>query len=421
MKRLGVLAACLILAACASQGAADGDEGVDFSSDALVEGHGGIKGNVKVEPTRLVIARVGNEALLNSAGRVLVGAPQATPDNRTGFMRRAKSASVIDGHRIAIETEEASLSEAVKTGSLRTSHDLVPAAIRLSPQSSDNASPARSGLDVRIGEKTVADLHLKFHDPTALLPVADFDIDRSVRLEHAEVHFQPSVDLSIGIRDGYVEHFDATAKGTLEASFALTIDTKTSIDIDRNRAYRETLRAHLRTPAIVVTLFETEPYILPAQWIGWVPVIETVRFRVVLECDIDLVSQMHVETGGSLQTTAAFGVNYRDGAWPALPAPTMEASPSLAMTRSGSVAGQCGIQTEVGFFLYDLAGPTLSVTPYVGFDVRPSSGGFDFTASPGVRGALGGRLDVFGREFFRTDFPLFDVKTKTPFQGSVGL
>jgi len=99
----------------------------------------------------------------------------------------------------------------------------------------------------------------------------------------------------------------------------------------------------------------------------------------------------------------------------------MEGAPTLAMTRSGSVSGQCGIRTEVGFFLYDLAGPTLSVTPYVGFDVRASLSGFDFTASPGVRGALGGRLNVFGREFFRTDFPLFDVKAKTPLQGSMGL
>ena len=92
-----------------------------------------------------------------------------------------------------------------------------------------------------------------------------------------------------------------------------------------------------------------------------------------------------------------------------------------AQGSGGSVSGQCGIRTEVGFFFYDLAGPTLSVTPYVAFDVSARPNGFDFMASPGVRGALGGRLNVFGREFFRPEFPLFDVKTKTPSQGSVGL
>ena len=89
-----------------------------------------------------------------------------------------------------------------------------------------------------------------------------------MRRDHAQVRFQPTVDLSIGIRDAKIEHFDANAKGTLEASFALTVDTKTSIDIDRNRAYRDALKERFRMPPISFTLFETEPYTLPVQWIG---------------------------------------------------------------------------------------------------------------------------------------------------------
>ncbi|CAN5924803.1 hypothetical protein BH11MYX4_BH11MYX4_35390 [soil metagenome] len=416
MKQLRVLAACLTLAACASEAATD--EGVEVSSDALVEGHGGIKGNVKVEPTRLVITKAGNEALLASAGRVLVGGPQRSPDNPYGFLRRAVSAAVIDEGHIAITTEEASLSDAVKTGSLRTSHDIEPSSLRIVPMSNGNAARAGNGLDITLGERSLADIHLKFHDPTRLLPVADFQIDRSVRLEHAQVHFEPSVDLSLGIRGGQIDHLEASARGTLEASFALTVDTKTSIDIDLNRAYRETLKGHLRTPPILVTLFETEPYVLPPQWIGFVPVVETVRFRVVLECDIDLVSQMHAEAGASLKTTATFGVSYKNGAWQALAAPTFDAKPSFAMTRSGSVSGLCGIRNEVGFFLYDLAGPTLAVTPYLQFDVGASARGFDFGVAPGVRGTFGGRLNVFGHEFLRTEIPLFDVKAR-PLVGSL--
>ena len=51
MKRLRILAACLALAACAAEAS---DEGAEFSSDALVEGHGGIKGPVQVEPEYVV-------------------------------------------------------------------------------------------------------------------------------------------------------------------------------------------------------------------------------------------------------------------------------------------------------------------------------------------------------------------------------
>src|SRR4051794_2092132 len=92
MKRL--LAASLILAACASS--AESDDGVEISSDALVEGRGGVVGPVKVEATRLLINRQGNEALLGSAGRVLVGRPQGTPDNPAGFLRRVVSAERVD-------------------------------------------------------------------------------------------------------------------------------------------------------------------------------------------------------------------------------------------------------------------------------------------------------------------------------------
>lgn len=418
MKRLRFLAACLTLAACASQEVSD-DDAAEFSSDALVEGHGGIKGMVKVEPTRLVIAKAGNEALLESAGKVLVGGPQRSPDNSFGFLRRATSASVIDAGHIAIETEEASLVDAVKRGTLHTNHDLVPSAIRLSPQSNGNAAPSGSGLDISIGEKTIADVHVKFHDPTTLLPVSDFEIIRKVRLDHAQVRFQPTVDLSIGIRDAKIEHFDANAKGTLEASFALTVDTKTSIDIDRNRAYRDALKERFRMPPISFTLFETEPYTLPVQWIGWVPVIETVRFRVLLECDVDVLAQTHIETGASLKSTASFGVIYRNGAWQPMPAATFEGKPTFAMTQSGSIGGQCGVRNEVGFFLYDLAGPTISVTPYLSFNVAEGAGGWDFSATPGLHAAFGGRLNVFGHEFLRTDFSVFDVKAK-PFTGHLG-
>jgi hypothetical protein len=420
MQRLRVLAACLTLAACASAEASDADS-TEFSSDALVEGHGGISGPVKVEPTRLVIRRAGNEALLESAGRVLVGGPQNKNDNPYGFLRRAVSAAVIDDGHIAITTEEASLGDAVNSGDVRTSHDLEPAAMRIEPMGNGSAVSSGKGLDVSIGETTLEDSHITFHDPTRLLPVTSFDISRVVKLTHAQVHFEPSVDLSLSIRHGKIDTFTAMARGEIDASFALSIDTKTSIDINRNLAYRDNLKAHLRQPPIKFTLFQTEPYILPLQWIGFVPVIETVRFRVLLECDADITSQMHLDAGGEMKSTAAFGVSYRNGAWQPLESPTFNATPTFAMKQSGSISGMCGIRSELGFFFYDLVGPTLSVTPYVNFDVSSSPRGFDFLVTPGIRGAFGGRFNVLGYELLRSDIVLFDQRSKTPMKGSFGL
>ena len=419
MKRLRILAACLALAACAAEAS---DEGAEFSSDALVEGHGGIKGPVQVEPDRLVILREGNESLLGSAGRVLVGAPQREANNPYGFLRRSVSAKIIDEGHIAIATEEASLGDAVNTGSVHASHDLAPSAMRIVPTSNASATQSSGkGIDVSIGETTLLDFHTKFHDPTRLLPVSDFDISRVVKLTRAQVHFEPSIDLALSIRSGKLERFDAVARGALEASFALSIDTKTSINLDRNAAYRETLKGSFRAPPISVTLFETEPYILPPQWIGFVPVVETVRFRVVLECGVDITSESHAEAGASLKSSASFGARYRNGAWLPAEKPTFEATPTFVMTQRGSVAGSCGIRSEVGFYFYDLAGPTLSVTPYLDFDVQSSPRGYDFRATPGIRGAFGGRVQVLGWSLLRSDLVLFDVRSKSHLAGSFGL
>lgn len=422
MRTFGLIASCVALAACA--GGASEEDGAEVSTNALVSGHGGIQGPVRVEENRLIIQRAGNEALLAGAvGRVLVGAPEPhNKDNLYGFLRRGVSAEVVDANHVAITTEAAEIGEAVTTGSVHASHDLEPAALRIVPMTNGTAAPSGKGkgLDISLGETTLTDFHMTFHDPTRLLPIGDFDVSRVVKLTHAQVHFEPSVELALSVRGGKVEHFDAFARGALEASFAITVDTKASIKLDRNAAYRETLKGNLRTPPIKVTLFQTEPYTLPPQWIGFVPVVETVRFRVLLECGIDLTSETHAEAGASVKSTAALGVRYRNGAWQPLDKPTFDAKSTFAMTQTGSVSGTCGIRSEVGFFFYDLAGPTLSVTPYLDFTVAEGTAGFDFLATPGLRGAFGGRFQVLGREFLRTDLVLFDARSSSSLKGSFG-
>lgn len=418
MQRLRMVAACLALGACASQ--APSDDGAVTSSDAIVAGHGGIAGPVIVHPTELVVQRAGNEALLTSAGKVLVGAPEHTEGNPSGFLRRVVSAAPRGSDQLTITTVEAALGEAITSGSIATRHTIGPDALRIVPKDNASGTPSSGGLDVSVGTTVLQSAHTTFHDPTNLLPIADFALDRSVTLTRAEVHFAPTIDLAIGIEGGNVDRLDAVARGALSGSFDLVIDTKASIDIDRNPLYHDTLVKHVRSPALSYTLFETEPYALPIQFIGFVPVVETVRFRVALECDIDLASQMHLETGATVESSAAFGVHYQDGQWTPAEAPTAKATPVFAMSGLGAAAGTCDLRTEVGFYLYDLAGPTLSLSPYVSFDVASAAGtGYPFTATPGIRGAFGGRVQVLGWQLLREDISLFDVRSATPITGTL--
>ena len=405
-RSLFVLAAACGLAACS---AADHGDGSEVSTTGLVD----------VQADRLVALRAGNEGLLDKRGEILVGGASNSP---YGFLRKAVSASILDDQHIAILTEDASLSDAITSGSVRANHTLATQSLQVKPLDNGVATPSPAGLDVSLGETTLLDWQTTFHDPTHLLPVSDIALSRTVKLTHAEVHFAPVIDLALEVEDHHVESFDAIASGALDASFDLVIDTQSSIDIDRNPQYQEAIEnAGLRSPAIAYTLFETEPYVLPTQWIGYVPVIETVRFRVALECDIDLDSASHLETGGTLHSTAAFGARYRDGAWTPAASPTFDGSARFVMTQNGTITGTCDARTEIGLYLYDLAGPTLSVSPYVTFDVAESVSpeGFAWSATPGIRGALGGRLQVFGWQLARADLSLFDVRSSSPLKGAL--
>ena len=417
MQRFRLLVACLALGACASQ--ASSDDGSVASDDALVSGHGGVVGPVIVAPTELVVQRAGNEALLAAAGKVLVGAPENTAGNPSGFLRRIVSVAPRGDDQLAITTVEAAIGDAITAGTVSTSHLLQPDALRIVPKDNASSSASSGGLDVSVGTTVLQSSHTAFHDPTNLLPIADFAFDRTVTLTHAEVHFAPTIDLAIGIHDGNVDQLDAVARGALSGSFDLVIDTKVSAEIDRNPLYHDTLVKQIRSPALSYTLFETAPYALPTQFIGFVPVVETVRFRVALECDVDLASQMHLETGAHVESSAAFGVHYKGGQWTPAEAPTAKATPLFAMSGLGAVAGTCDLRTEVGFYLYDLAGPTLSLSPYVTFDVANTSGSYLFSATPGIRGAFGGRVQVLGWQLLREDISLFDTRSATLFTGTL--
>ena len=402
----------LLVGSCAQAPAEVEDP--EIAADALVAGVG-LAGPVEVHDDRLVVPRMGNEALLDvRPGRVLVGGPRETRGSAAGFLRKATS-SEADGDRIVVRTEPAALTDLVRSGDVDTRGVLEdPGAV--SPRTV-GGSPS-VGID--IDDVSLLSVHASFKDPTpgGLLPLESFEIGRDVRIKHGHLRFRPSVTTSLAIRRGKLERFEAIARGELEASLDVMVDTKTNIDFDNNHAYEEKLRPYLRGTGLNVTLWESEPYVMPVQWIGVVPVIETVRVRIEVNCDVAMSAQMHAEASFRLRSAAAFGARFRNGEWSAAEAPTLDASSSYEMTRKGAFEGRCGLRGEVGFYFYDLAGPTLSLTPYLAFDTKREGDHWSYQVAPGIVGTFGGRLQVLGWELLRADVPLFDERSKTPLRGT---
>lgn len=408
--------AAFALVACASDTDPGEAEDVEVAADALVGGTG-IVGPVVVEADRLVVPRAGNDALVDlRPGRVLVGGPDRTAGNPHGFLRKAVSSDVL-GDRIVVVTEPAELGDVIKSGTLhaRSGLDATP---RIGT-ASGGARASERGVDITFGDKTLLETRATFRDRTSLLPLRRLEIERSVRLTGGHLRFTPSVDLDLAIRRGKVDRFTAVARGELDAAFALTFDTKTSIALDKNPEYRDALQRFMRAPALSVNLYESPPHPLGMQWVGPVPVVETVRYRIVLECDVEMNTDMHGEASVEVQSRAAFGATYRDGAWSAVERPTLTARPTFVLTRSGQFAGSCGLRGEVGFYFYDLAGPTLAVTPYAVYDVQRAEEAWTYEAWPGFRGTFGGRAQVLGWELLRGDLVLFDARPDTPLRGAL--
>jgi hypothetical protein len=404
------VAAASLIGGCATD---DGVDDVSVADDALVAGSG-ILGPVRVEADRIVLRRAGNEPILSvRPGTPLVGAPDDGGGNPEGFLRKAVNAEP-QGDEIVVVTEPGQLGDVIRSGTLRTSFD--PLATRsLTTQSTPTGG---TGIDYHFSPRTLLSQHANFRDPTGMLALRSFDIDRTVMLTGGHLRFTPSIETDLTIRRGRVDTFTAIARGELEASFALSFDMKTSVELDKNPGYRDALQRTLRAPALTANVYESPTQLIGVQWVGVVPVVETVRYRVVLECDLQMNSVMHGDASLEVRSRAAFGASYRGGEWKSVEQPSLTATPKFVLTRQGEIAGTCGLRGEVGLYFYDLAGPTLAITPYAVYDVDRAGDAWAYTVSPGIRGTFGGRAQVLGWELLRRDLVLFDVRASTPLRGT---
>jgi hypothetical protein len=417
-------AAALLLAACASD---ENVERVQVAEGAIVA-NDKIAGPVRVDADRLILQRAGNESLLDELpGRTLVGAPDGTEANPVGFLRKALLAETV-GDEIVIATEPAELGDVITSGAVHASID--PARPAESgaignggPSGGDINTLAFGGsgigLDVTFPSMTLYEDHTTFNDPTGTLPVRGVDVRRSVTLTSGSLRFSPAIDLDLAFSRARLSRFTAIARGELAASFKVSFDVSASARLERNAPYRDHLRNTLRAPAIKKNLYQSPPHVLGVQFVGPVPVVETVRYRLVLECDLDLDASLHGEASLDLRSTAAFGATYRDGQWRSADTPSFSATPTVLFGQKGDISGSCGVRGEVGFYFYDLAGPTLALTPYVDYDVASSGQEFSYNLVPGLRGTFGGRAQVLGREIIRGDISLFDVRSENPFRGTL--
>ena len=169
------------------------------------------------------------------------------------------------------------------------------------------------GDGVDIGETVIADLEEDLSTIDRSLSGNTLKIRAT--LDSAHLGFTPDVDFSMSFGGGHLKKLHFAASGTMDAAIAAELDvqvTGTLSDLGLDE-----LKSH--TPKVKKQLWASEVWNLPTEWIGVIPVEESVQMYVNAQCSVSFSGfaggELHVTTGASGSATITGGIDYASGAW----------------------------------------------------------------------------------------------------------
>ena len=128
--------------------------------------------------------------------------------------------------------------------------------------------------------------------------------------------------------------------------------------------------------------------------IGPVPVVEVVSVVVGLEVNASTEGATSLEVGASAHSSISAGARYTNGTWQHVGDHTLvlhSDGPTLTSDNNFTVSVKMPIELHVQF--YDLAGPYISLEPYLQAEYKRGEG---ITPSWGTEGVVGGQVNLLG-------------------------
>lgn len=176
--------------------------------------------------------------------------------------------------------------------------------------------------------------------------------DFSVSITDGSINFKPDLDIDIDIDDFKLKEFHAIASGDLDFTFDVTLTAAN--------------KSHFKYEK---SLFAVPPRKVLIQWIGWVPIVEVIKFDLRVGIEIDGNSAGGIMTGLDHDTHIKVGAQYSSGDW----SPIWEKEVKINVHET-SWKGEAGIEIKayvrpvVSVEFYAIAGPNIDVVPYLGFN-----------------------------------------------------
>lgn len=341
-------------------------------------------------------------------GTILVGARGAADGkNPDGFLRRVSGVRV-EGDAIVIATTPATLTDAIVDGSVK-------------------ASSGGSRVDDHLTSSSLKGIEIDFADEPLFDNVDVVEaggktasFTESIRLERAVLSARPTVDVDLRIQGGKVTRFVSKIEGNLDTSIRAVASVSSEGDVD------EAVLAALREKKhdIDRVLLQSKRLALPTFSVGKIPVSPSVMFTVSLRCSVAFGGAVYANAGVEAKSFVRLGGMYADGAWGPPIQSDFDIRPTFEMTRGAEVKARCALVADAELYVYGVPGVTMSVAPYLDFDVeagkKPDFGAqpFVWKVQAGATGAMRGRDGVFGLPARDLERELVQWKAPAPLEGT---
>lgn len=298
-------------------------------------------------------------------GDILVSGPSPSAPN--GYLVKVLAVTR-RGRQVRIETEPASLTDAIQQGSIEIGRSLSTVQVRDTKQLQgvglQAASPvvAAPGVEVRLDRVILADLD---GDPATT--------DDQV-VANGRVRMEPAFSLKMRIRHFEVQEF-AFISQTRETA---ELELLTQVDL---------VDYHLRKE---VARYTFAPIVV---WLGSVPVV----FTPVLVVNIGLDGKVSVGITASMSETSTYtsGARYSQGSW----SPVAEVSHQFSYQPPSLSAGASFVASTgplLTILVYGVAGPYAETVSYLELVADTLQNPW-WQLFVGVRADVGVRVEVFGR------------------------
>jgi hypothetical protein len=285
---------------------------------------------------RYRFAILGNAPALDT-GTVIVGAQNG------GFLRIVRQVTN-SGGMLDIQTDPASLTDAVRDGELHFSGSTIPSA---------NVAGVPKG--VRWGAPTLVDGIPGVTIVNGVISLKDVVLSGSpasgLSIRNGSITFAPTAKLDVSIGLSSITRFEASIGGSI------------TLDADLVLGLQGALSA---TPDPIIIAGTQQPFLSS---IGPLLVYGRLVTTFSLVPSLEAQGQATVQTGLTATGTLNLGAKYENGSWQSLsgPSTSLNVKP-LTATIGGRVVARFGVKVESRLLLYETVGPYLWVEPYVEAD-----------------------------------------------------